>query len=529
MMLSNRDFHYNDMDLNLNFDSESLTLSTRQSKHSVKQKNSARTLVPSLAEMYDYGDMDSQIGNTHKDIIVSRCELIPEFDPHPIIEIPKFIDHNDHKTDQYSYQLPELHQQKQQHPNFEPYSKSSIEQQSTTKSLPYQYHAPEFMFNVPEPIAEEDTNDLEEQHTKSDEFDCVLGNDLSEMPMHLEVKAPSSAHIGNNTHGMKHISFETWKKNPDSWLDDKERLGGIPVFYSSTDLRETDTGLKNDSQYLGSPFLPRSFSGPPIMYSTNSGEVIDSSQSLNNCNEGQTNYEFEYSGKGNSGFCDLGPETNTEVVNDCENIYSESLYRMSLSPSIEQLTNHANNSLEEGSNGYKFGGTDFTAERESLEISRASTITQQLRGSPTMTNRKQHERSRSSSPLKRLRSLKFRKSGSFTGNNELLKSQSQPELNFEYIKSLQSSPKNHVHKKTASSISLKTPIKGPNGALIFSMSQAGSDCLISDSDEQDGTQESDKTVDSGSSSLPSVVIGEYDKEKWRAIKNRLMEVGAEDE
>ncbi|KAG7938712.1 hypothetical protein KL904_001241 [Ogataea polymorpha] len=138
--------------------------------------------------------------------------------------------------------------------------------------------------------------------------------------------------------------------------------------------------------------------------------------------------------------------------------------------------------------------------------SRSSTITRHSRVSPSRSIRKAPSlHSTSSSPLKRLRSLKFKK--------PIGHSQSQPELNFEFLKSLQTSPiRTHQHQKTLSS-NFKTPSNSPVKSV------AGVSLRLLN---ETHTPESQQSNRSNESSVPSVVVGAYDREKWHAIKNQLM-------
>ncbi|KAG7861787.1 hypothetical protein KL939_000808 [Ogataea angusta] len=138
--------------------------------------------------------------------------------------------------------------------------------------------------------------------------------------------------------------------------------------------------------------------------------------------------------------------------------------------------------------------------------SRSSTVTRHSRVSPSRSIRKAPSlHSTSSSPLKRLRSLKFKK--------PLGHSQSQPELNFEFLKSLQTSPiRTHQHQKTLSS-NFKTPCNSP----VKSVAGVSLRHL-----NESHTPESQLSNHSNESSVPSVVVGAYDREKWHTIKNQLM-------
>ncbi|KAG7799268.1 hypothetical protein KL929_001345 [Ogataea haglerorum] len=138
--------------------------------------------------------------------------------------------------------------------------------------------------------------------------------------------------------------------------------------------------------------------------------------------------------------------------------------------------------------------------------SRSSTITRHSRGSPSRSIRKSPSlHSTSSSPLKRLRSLKFKK--------RLGHSQSQPELNFEFLKSLQTSPiRTHQHQKPLSS-NFKTPSSSPVKSVAGVSVRHLNESLTPES------QLSDRSNDS---SVPSAVVGAYDREKWHTIKSQLM-------
>ncbi|KAH3668317.1 hypothetical protein OGAPHI_002071 [Ogataea philodendri] len=132
--------------------------------------------------------------------------------------------------------------------------------------------------------------------------------------------------------------------------------------------------------------------------------------------------------------------------------------------------------------------------------SRSSTVTRYSRMSP----------SASSSPLKRLRSLKFKR--------QIKHSQSQPELNFDFLKTLQTSPiRTHQHQKTLSS-NFKTPYSSP----VKSVAGISLHNL-----NEDRTPDSQLSNPSSKSSVPSVVIGAYDREKWHTIKSQLLQEALE--
>ncbi|GME70802.1 unnamed protein product [Ambrosiozyma monospora] len=227
--------------------------------------------------------------------------------------------------------------------------------------------------------------------------------------------------------------------------------------------------------------------------------------------------------------------------------------------------------------------------RHSRSSSKASpTGKLNLTGSPSSSLKK----SRSSSPLKRFKSLKklglHSPASSRSGSIE-------PEFNFDILKSvqqqqlLQNSPRrhnSHRHRKTASTISLRTAGRLNSGTMStntslayqnrnlngynnynynsngyhlhtssmpdfnnrhqYGLSFTGSDFygdgysyshgngndIVGYDDHSDINNDDDDGDDDGlgygdgdksaSSSVPSVVIGEYDREKWRVIKNKLI-------
>ncbi len=164
------------------------------------------------------------------------------------------------------------------------------------------------------------------------------------------------------------------------------------------------------------------------------------------------------------------------------------------------------------------------------------------RSTPSSPKRGSPSKSVLRSPIKGIRGIRF-------GSRENIKhqrytprhcghSQSVPELNFEFIQSLQSSPTHKRslssvkgHRRATSSLTYKSSPKRralhrkDNSRLMLVEAHNETSLVVQGSDASSANSDlstSDSLEEESLNSVPSMLIGQYDREKWRVIRRKQL-------
>lgn len=297
-----------------------------------------------------------------------------------------------------------------------------------------------------------DVNDIED----------ILTGDLAEIPTHSNLQWPTNM----NKHGINHISLESWNKNSDIWMKDKNRIGGeFPIFnkrphidhYTVTD----GFSPKHNAKYSTSNSDPSVMSA--LVSDTNAKELMSgfesatssstSSGALNNKLKSYMIPPLNYNNTNSGGGSYDSGSVNDQVVytdNEDENEFYTSLrnesfissYEILSKSNLDKMTTSPNLSNNQANNN-NYRNSKYTHRQSQSEDPVA--IGNNNNSSPTSLRHYKsfiHKRSNSSSPIKKLKNLKTDLSNGIKNRRSL--DDVRP-INFDFIEQLQYSPTMNYH------------------------------------------------------------------------------------
>lgn len=355
----------------------------------------------------------------------------------------------------------------------------------------------------------------------------------SEMPSDQQ---PST----NEKHNIKHISLDSWNRNYSRWKKNRERTGyNSGIFTSTSKINDgMDTGTDNLLQTKAAMMMLRSVSDnisnkklasipnlpPPSSPSRNcppplSSDILD--------NQYQTIYGSQDEDKDNmnsivaKSFCESYESISRMSSPTKMHFEAQHSSRVSASASI-----HTTSARSKRDPFIQYPMLRSPSLKHQKSFSVFSSFSKSAGSSPQRISRSLH-----SSPLHRLRSLRFSSRGSGTNVDPFIPrqcshSQSVPSLNFEFVKSLQASPQHHramssltgqnlarTHHALRKSRSKLRIIEnaGKTNLVVEGDNDSSCSSLESQNEWLQDEEQSQKAV------TPPDVIGEYDREKWRVI------------
>ncbi|VEU20488.1 DEKNAAC101263 [Brettanomyces naardenensis] len=547
-----------DLTIKSGFDPESLTSSSKSSYYqkTVRIKNSLQSLIPSLAEKVDLGKLmnaskrhsatngETDTADNEEDLEVEEMEaqrdgVLPSEEIHDIMTNPpteivllpesQFSDDEDQDQFVPAFQFPDpITEEDDEFRPVEPVSAYMSPLHSPTKST----------------FSEASFYDYANGIENLDNLSDIPEHSADIWPLFSTGAGLTSTVDGDDgvkNHQMNHVSLDSWNNNSEHWM--KRRTRGTPqdlpgrVLFSEP----IESSFEMKKEQVRSSSGPASVNSEAMCNEDYKSNIMHRQQGSIITKHSQDQLEDQY-------MTIYGPgEMCFEDEEHLNSIVSQSFLE-----SYESLTNMSPQSSP---------GSRMHSRGRSLNCSFGKLtpgIVPPLQN-PTLRHRcslsvisattpisKRGGRSPSNSPLKKLKSFRFASSGLRNDHNprqHCLHSRSEPELSFEFLNSLQCSPKRNSgassfkgHKKARSSITSRSSLqrhklekrnhsqlkmieRGGEAELVV---QGASDTSYSSADER--VVEASRK--SSSNSIPSAVIGQYDKEKWRVIQRNQTELAS---
>jgi len=421
------------------------------------------------------------------------------------------------------------------------------------------------VFRFPEPISEE----VEESKAPKFTFppnnkymqayeDASMGSleNLSDIPEHSADRWPlfstGSELVTDNQDSltpnssksrkikMNHVSPESWQLNSDHWQKNRERIGFNNGVMTSTS--RIDQGWSESSEEPKFDAIKEQNETKLIKNMTfgqDHSEITSTNEKVYN-----TDLEILSTPK-LEGKADL---VKTAKLNP-EKSFQSPLKRYS--PRLSSLDSKLTPSgptTKDSRLSLKIGGVlrnsrSIPMLRTSLTHNRSHSVLGIFSRS-TPSSPKGHSPSKYSltSPIKGLRNVRFGSRENLRNQRYIPKhcghSKSVPELNFEFIQSLQNSPthKRSVtsfkgHRRATSSITYKSSPKKralhrKNSSRLMLVEAHNETSLVVQGNDASSTtsdlSSSDSLEEESVNSVPSMLIGQYDREKWRVIRRKQL-------
>ncbi|KAF6006663.1 hypothetical protein HII13_004942 [Brettanomyces bruxellensis] len=406
------------------------------------------------------------------------------------------------------------------------------------------------VYRFPEPISEEYDENRQAKFTfpptqenaymqAYEEASMGSLDNLSDIPEHSTDRWPlfstgSGLPADNGVAGslnknvkMNHVSPESWKLNSDHWQRNRERVGFNNGIITST--KRIDQGwCGNDEGNAHDAISEQEQAKVDITASKNRASNLD--------------------------VLDLSPPPLDTRLRKSASLSPEKLIPGSPRHHSSKLslpdTSFTNSGLasKDSRLSLRIGGVlrnsrSIPMLRTSFNHSRSHSVLGIFsRSTPSSPKRSSPSKSVLTSPIKGIRGIRF-------GSRENIKhqrytprhcghSQSVPELNFEFIQSLQSSPTHKKslssvkgHRRATSSLTYKSSPKRralhrkDNSRLMLVEAHNETSLVVQGSDASSANSDlstSDSLEEESLNSVPSMLIGQYDREKWRVIRRKQL-------
>ncbi|QPG77274.1 hypothetical protein FOA43_004682 [Brettanomyces nanus] len=465
------------------FDPESLTtISKLSSQKTVRIKDSLQTLVPGMAEKFDLASskLPSPLSSPSMSSPESSSSSLPQVCEAVLLPESKFF--NIERPDT-AFQFPEPIREEDEPTSFDDIQlpidlPTSMPPPSPTKSV----------------LSESSFFNYEKRIEGLDNLRDIPENSANRWPLFSTGAEENQTQGGKHRSHLNHVSMDSWKDNSERWTLNRERLGrnGVGIFTSTSKINDlSDDNSYNKPKLLARHLsLNRSFSDPASAGLTSS---------IN-----QDRLEDQYKpAYGDNNSYNLDDDNLNSIMNQSFFVSYESLSRMS-------------------------------PETSPCSKSRKQRKQQQ---------QQQQLLQKEEQPLQQL-PMKLRTSqiAREYPPRHCLHSRSEPELNFQFINNLQNtSPKRNSavssfkgHRKAQSSSTSRSSLRSQQKHKLERKSQlklieshsGGETQLVVEgtSDDSFSSSESQNSVTTSNDSVPSAVIGQYDREKWRTIQRNKEEV-----
>lgn len=335
---------------------------------------------------------------------------------------------------------------------------------------------------------------------------------------------------------MNHVSPESWKVNSDHWQRNRERVGFNNGIITST--KRIDQGWCESDGENAHDAINEQEQAKRAFGSASVPKQADITADKKRA----SNYDMP----------DLSPPQSDTRLRKSASLSPEKLIPGSPRHHSSRLslpdTSFTNSGLasKDSRLSLRIGGVlrnsrSIPMLRTSFNHSRSHSVLGIFsRSTPSSPKRGSPSKSVLTSPIKGIRGIRF-------GNNikhqrytprHCGHSQSVPELNFEFIQSLQSSPTHkrslssvNGHRRATSSLTYKSSPKRralhrkDNSRLMLVEAHNETSLVVQGSDASSANSDlstSDSLEEESLNSVPSMLIGQYDREKWRVIRRKQL-------